>query len=347
LMSATAFKRDLADFKTILDFAEIVQSPERLRLLLALTIVDIRAVGPGVWNGWKRQLLTDLYDAAEEVLRLGHKQRGRGERISSKRIELAVAVGWSRHRFDEYAKRFPDSYWIAESVDVLERNARQIAAADAAQKPLSIVAQADPQRGATLVTIYAGDHPGLFYRIAGAIHLAGGNIIDARIHTTRDGMAVDNFLVQDPFGQAFDDPHRLRRLAQGIEDALAARNQLATRLAAKPAPRTRAHAFETVPNVLVDNNASNRYTVVEVNAGDRPALLYALARALFQAKVTIHSAHIATYGERAIDVFYVTDLIGDKIETPTRLRTLERLLLEAAGAEPDGDDRPRDKKVAA
>jgi [protein-PII] uridylyltransferase len=344
LMSATAFKRDLADFKTVLDFAEIVQSPERLRMLLVLTIVDIRAVGPGVWNGWKRQLLTDLYDAAEEVLRLGHKQRGRNERIATKKHDLADELGWDEARFDAYAKRFPDAYWVAEGLDILERNARLIASADAGEKALSITAQADPQRGATLVTIYAGDHPGLFYRIAGAIHLAGGSIIDARIHTTRDGMAVDNLLVQDPFGQAFDDPMRLKRLSQGIEDALAARNQLATRLAAKPPPRTRAHAFDVVPNVLIDNKASNRYTVVEVNAGDRPALLHALAHALFQAKVTIHSAHIATYGERAVDVFYVTDLLGDKIEATGRLRTLERLLLEAAGG---AVERPREKKAAA
>ncbi|WP_294391766.1 [protein-PII] uridylyltransferase [uncultured Sphingomonas sp.] len=334
LMSATAFKRDLSDFKTILDFAELVQSPERLRMLLVLTIVDIRAVGPGVWNGWKRQLLGDLYDAAEEVLRLGHKQRGRSERIDLKRADLADELGWPDARFEAHVRRFPDSYWVAESLDILERNARQIAAADAGKRPLSISAMADPQLGATLVTVYAGDHPGLFYRVAGAIHLAGGNIIDARIHTTRDGMAVDNFLVQDPFGQALDDPHRLRRLSQAIEDALAARGQLAAKLGAKPAPRMRAHAFTVVPNVLIDNNASNRYTVVEVHAGDRPALLHALAYAMFEAKVTIHSAHIATYGERAIDVFYVTDLIGDKITSPARLRTLERLLLAAAGGEP-------------
>jgi [protein-PII] uridylyltransferase len=279
------------------------------------------------------------------VIRLGHKQRGRNERIAGKKADLAVELGWDEARFDEYARRFPDAYWVAEGLDILERNARQIAAADASQKQLSISAQADPQRGATLVTIYAGDHPGLFYRVAGAIHLAGGSIIDARIHTTRDGLAVDNLLVQDPFGQAFDDPMRLRRLSQGIEDALAARNQLATRLAAKPPPRTRAHAFDVAPAVLIDNRASNRYTVVEVNAGDRPALLHALAYALFQAKVTIHSAHIATYGERAIDVFYVTDLIGDKIETPSRLRTLERLLLEAAGGRTE--EKPMDKKAAA
>src|SRR3546814_3813351 len=84
LMSATAFKRDLSDFKTILDFTAIVQSPERLRLLLVLTVVDIRAVGPGVWNSWKRQLLTDLYDVAEEVLRLGHKHKGRKDRKSTR-----------------------------------------------------------------------------------------------------------------------------------------------------------------------------------------------------------------------------------------------------------------------
>ena len=142
----------------------------------------------------------------------------------------------------------------------------------------------------------------------------------------------------------FVDPLRLKRLGQGIEDAFASRNQLVIRLAARPAPRTRAHAFDIVPAVLIDNKASNRYTVVEVNAGDRPALLHALAYALFQAKVTIHSAHIATYGERAVDVFYLTDLFGDKIEGAARLRTLERLLLEAAGGI---DEKPREKKAAA
>lgn len=194
LMSATAFKRDLSDFKTILDFCDTVQSPERLRLLLLLTIVDIRAVGPGTWNGWKRQLLADLYDAAEEVLRLGHKQRGRTERIAAKQARLGETLGWPEDQFAAHVHRLPEAYWIAEPDDVLAHNARQMAAAGDAQ--LSIDAQVYGERGATLVSIYAADHPGLFYRIAGAIHVAGGNIIDARIHTTRDGMAIDNFLVR-------------------------------------------------------------------------------------------------------------------------------------------------------
>ncbi|MEY3657470.1 MAG: hypothetical protein RL425_231 [Pseudomonadota bacterium] len=328
LMSATAFKRDLSDFKTVLDFAETVQSPERLRLLLVLTVVDIRAVGPGVWNSWKRQLLTDLFDSAEEVLRLGHKQRGRADRVRAKQEALEDSLGWSKTKFAAFSRRLAEPYWVAEPDDVLASNARQVAAAGDAS--LSISATVYPSRGATLVTVYAADHPGLFYRIAGGIHLAGGSIIDARIHTTRDGMALDNFLVQDPLGRLFDDPHQLQRIEQAIEEALANRAKLVEKLAARPLSRARAEAFEIAPNILIDNRASNRFTVIEANARDRPALLYDLACALFEERVTIHSAHIATYGERAVDIFYVTDLTNDKIENPTRLAALEKRLLSAA-----------------
>jgi [protein-PII] uridylyltransferase len=334
LMSATAFKRDLSDFKTILDFSEQVQSPERLRLLYLLTVVDIRAVGPGVWNGWKRQLLADLYHGAEEVLRLGHKQRGRQERVADKQARLREALGWETARFDAFVQRMPESYWVAEGVDILENNARAIAEADISNEHLSITTRSDAERGATLVSVYAADHPGLFYRIAGAIHVAGGNIIDARIHTTRDGMAVDNFLVQDPFGGSFDDEAQITRLRIAIADSLANRNRVPDRLASRKPAHARAAAFDIEPVVLIDSKASNRYTVIEVNARDRPALLNGLANALFKSQVTIHSAHIATYGERAVDTFYLTDLTGDKITSATRLRTLERRLLVAAGGTP-------------
>ena len=220
---------------------------------------------------------------------------------------------------------------MAEPEDVIARNAHLIAEAGDAQ--LSIAAQVYPERGATLVSIYAADHPGLFYRIAGAISVAGGNIIDARIHTTRDGMALDNFLVQDPFGRPFAEATQLARLKQAIEDALANRGKMIDRLMAKPLPRPRAEAFAIAPNVLIDNKASNRFTVIEINARDRPALLHQLAHVLFQSKVTIHSAHVATYGERAVDTFYLTDLTGDKIAASTRLKTIERRLLGAAAGE--------------
>jgi [protein-PII] uridylyltransferase len=328
LMSATAFKRDLADFKTILDFAQAVQSPERLRLLLVLTVVDIRAVGPGVWNSWKRQLLSDLYEATEEVLRLGHKQRGRDERIAAKKAHLEQALNLPAPAFANLASRLPDAYWIAEPEDIIQRNARHLMANE--ETDLAIDACYYPERGATLVTVYAADHPGLFYRIAGAIHLAGGNIIDARIHTSSDGMAVDNFLIQNPVGQPFREQNQLDRLARSIKEALTNRAKLMAQLDAKPKALRRADAFKIAPSVFIENQASNRFTVVEVNALDRPALLNNLAQALFESKVTLHSAHIATYGERAVDTFYVTDLFGGKIESKSRLKALETRLLEAA-----------------
>jgi [protein-PII] uridylyltransferase len=330
LMSSTAFKRDLADFKTILDFAEAVASPERLRLLLVLTVVDIRAVGPNVWNNWKGQLLRDLYDHAEEVLRLGHKQTGRQERIAAKQADLARALEWPAAEFTAYARRMTDAYWIAEAPDVLFRNAVLVERADAGHAPLSIGLDVDRAMGTTLVTVYAGDHPGLFYRIAGAISLGGANILDARIHTTRDGRALDNFVVADPLGRPFAEAQQLARLKQMIEDVLTGRVRLAERLAARPLARRRAEAFRVEPNVLVDNKASNRYTVVEVNALDRPALLWSLTHALFSARLAIRSAHIATYGERAVDVFYLTDLTGAKVDDEARLKAVEARLLELA-----------------
>ena len=336
LMSDTAFKRDLSDFKTILDFSEIVASPERLRLLLILTVVDIRAVGPGVWNGWKGQLLRQLYDAAEEVLRLGHKQRGRSERIAAKQATLAAELEWPKAEFEAYARRMSDSYWIAEPQEALMRNAVLVERADAEGAALSIGAEVDVASGTTLVSIYAADHPGLFYRIAGAISLGGANILDARIHTTRDGQAIDNFVIADPLGRPFAETNQLARLKRTIEDVLMGKVRLADRLAARPLARRRAEAFSVEPNVLFDNKASNRYTVLEVAALDRPALLYSLTNALFQARLTIHSAHIATYGERATDTFYVTDLTGEKIDNAGRLKALEKKLVALAGARSEG-----------
>ncbi len=345
LMSATAFKRDLADFKTVLDFAEAVASPERLRLLLALTVVDIRAVGPGIWNGWKRQLLTDLFESAEEVLRLGHKQRGRDSRIAEKKAAVAAELGLADKAFAALAKRLPDSFWIAEPTEIAARNARLILAG--MDEGLAIDTMFAPERAATLVTVHAVDHAGLFYRLAGAIHLAGGNIIDARIHTTRDGLAIDNFLVQDPLGRPFKEAQQLARLSRAIREAMADRQRLNSGLSAKPLARTRAEAFRIEPSVIIDNKASNRFTVVEVNAQDRPALLNQLAFALFQSKVTLHSAHIATYGERAVDTFYMTDLIGAKIEGKARIKALERRLIDAASGVTSSDAEIQTAQVAA
>jgi [protein-PII] uridylyltransferase len=338
LMSSTAQKRDLSDPQTIQDFIDRVKSLERLRLLYVLTVVDIRAVGPGTWNSWKDQLLTSAFEAAEEKLRLGHRQRGRKERVAAVKEELAASLGWSAGEAAAHADRLADSYWLAEPPQVLSSNARFVAEVDRrpAAGPVELVPQ--PERGATLVTVYTSDRPGLFYRISGAISLSGGNIIDARIHTTVDGMALDNILVQDATGAAFSDPHRLERLEQAVRAAVEGQEPLTERLEARALPLMRAEAFTIAPAVFVDNKASGRYTVVEVNARDRAALLSGLAQAIFESDATIRSAHIATYGERAVDVFYLTDPAGAKIIDPDAIAAMRERLL-AAARDPDEEGR--------
>jgi [protein-PII] uridylyltransferase len=328
LLSSTAFKRDLADPKTIEDFVRQVQSPERLRLLLILTVVDIRAVGPGIWNEWKRTLLRTLFEAAEERLRLGHKQHGRPELVQARQKELASALGWKATAFRAHARRLVDSYWLAEPLPWQVANAKQVALAEAriGERKPSVVAEDDAESGATRVSVFTPDREGLFYRICAGLASAGANIIDARIHTSRDDMALDNLLVLDGRGQPYRDRRQRGRLARAVESAL---------VSAEPPPlpsgepARRSTAFEVAPSVAIAERASTRTTVVEVNARDRPALLAALAAAIHQCGLTIHSAHIATYGERAVDVFYLTGPGGTKLN-PSETDQLRARLLDAA-----------------
>ena len=328
LLSSTAFKRDLADPKTIEDFAHTVQSPERLRLLLVLTVVDIRAVGPGVWNDWKRMLLRTLYEAAEERLRLGHKQHGRTEIVEQRQTELAGQLGWKASAIKAHVRRLPDSYWLAEPPSWQLANARQVAAAEAhiGDAVPDVEVADDEESGATRASIFTPDREALFYRICAGLAAAGANIIDARIHTTRDGMALDNLLVTDARGQSYSDRRLRTRLVKSVETALSSRS-----LPSIPStqPQRKSSAFEVAPSVAIAERASSRTTVVEVNARDRPALLAALAGAIHGCGHIVHSAHIATYGERAVDVFYLTTAEGKKLG-PDDVEQLRSALMEAA-----------------
>ena len=340
LMSATAFKRDLADPKTVQDFCERVKSPERLRLLLCLTVVDIRAVGPGVWNGWKGQLLRDLYFLAEEVLVAGHANVARGERVKAKKKALRHALSdWSEGAFAIHAERLFDAYWIAESDDILADNARLIRRTEAEGGLLGVDIQVSPAQDMTRLSVFTADHPGLFARLAGAISVAGASITGAKIHTTADGMAMDNFIVQSTDGTAFDTADLKTKLTDLVLKTLKGKVRPKERLARQSLFGDPSKSFEIAPVVLIDNKASGRSTVIEVNAKDRPGLLYDLAYCLYRLKLSIFSAHVATYGERAVDVFYVRDLVGQKISNKVRLKNIEAKLLAATVGETAGTDK--------
>jgi len=189
-----------------------------------------------------------------------------------------------------------------------------------------VVAEDDPASGSTRISVFAPDREGLFYRICAGLAAAGASIIDARIHTTRDGMALDNLLVQDGQGRAYSDRRLRQRLVRSVEAALAAEQVPAL---PRAPDRGRTAAFRVAPSVAIAERASSRTTVVEVNARDRPALLAGLAGAIHAQGLQIHSAHIATYGERAVDVFYLTGRDGRKLDTQ-EIESLRSALLDAA-----------------
>lgn len=341
LMSATAFKRDIADPKTVVDFAQAVQSPERLRLLLCLTVADIRAVGPTIWNGWKGQLLRDLYYRAEEYLSGGFTGRRREERIAETKEKVrGLLAGWSKVETDKLLKRHYENYWYSNDVDTIVRHAGLMREADQSGRSLTTASRPDRFRAVTEFTLYAPDHPGLFARAAGAMAAAGANIVDAKIFTTNDGMALDSFYIQDMEGKAFDKSEQLKKLNTALERALSGDLKLRSAIAPeRPGLPSRARVFKVEPRVLVDNAASNRWTVIEVNGRDRPGFLYDVTRGLYELNLTIGSAHIATYGERAVDVFYVQDLTGMKLTDKRRLQQIEKHLLKKIA--------PADEKASA
>jgi [protein-PII] uridylyltransferase len=328
-MSMIAQSRDLSDSKTIESFAAVVQTLERLKLLLVLTVCDIKAVGPGVWNGWKGELLRTLYYETEVVLAGGHSGIERKARVQ--RIQETLAdklLDWPMRLRNAYIARHYPNYWLRVDLPRMERHARFLAEAEAGERTTATRVETDAFRGVTELTVLAPDHPRLLAIITGACAAAGGNIVDAQIFTTTDGLALDTIFVSRAFERDDDELRRGERIAAAIERALKGEVKISDLVAARRAPANRPSTFQVASEVIVDNSLSTRHTVLEVSGLDRPGLLYDLTTAIGKLNLNIGSAHIATFGEKAVDVFYVTDLTNAKIVNATRQATIRKVLLE-------------------
>ena len=328
VMSMIAQSRDLSDRRTIENFAATVQSLERLKLLTILTIADISAVGPGVFNSWKSQLLKTLYYETEPVLTGGFSEVDRAKRVALAQAEFRAELrDWPAERVNTYIARHYPAYWLKVDLQRKLAHARFLEEAKASGKALATTASLDPSFGVMELTVLAPDHPRLLSTIAGACAVAGANIVDAQIYTTTDGLAVDTISVSREFERDEDEARRAARVAQTIEDVLSGSVRLPDVVARRAAGRPRIKAFAVEPAVLINNQWSNRYTVIEVTGLDRPGFLYELTSTLSKLNLNITSAHVATFGERAVDVFYVTDLMGAKIEAPQRQAAIKSALL--------------------
>jgi [protein-PII] uridylyltransferase len=327
VMSDTAQRRDVYDEHTSRQFAEIVQTPVRLRLLLLLTVTDMHAVGPGIWTIWKKQLLQNLYE--ETLPRLGgeHAAPARAARVAQVKAHVAGRLGgWAPSDRVPVLQRFGDAYWFALDEDTLVRNAALVRAADAkiaagGVPVLTEIRQPD-DRPLTQITVVTRDRRRLFADLTGALAGCGAAIMDAKVFTAPDGLVLDVFWVSG-LDAAADGPRLRSRLLAAVREGR-------TFKPAGPPPmmKRRLKAFTVPPEVSVDNEASAVFTVIEVAGRDRPGLLHDLSAALRDLKLSIGSAHVATYGERAVDVFYVKDSAGLKVTAVARITEIERRLEE-------------------
>ncbi|HVX98388.1 MAG TPA: [protein-PII] uridylyltransferase [Pseudorhodoplanes sp.] len=335
VMSTIAQSRDLSDRKTIENFAAVVQSLDRLKLLTILTTADIRAVGPGVWNSWKAQLLRTLYYETEPVLTGGFSEVDRERRVALAQEEFrAHMTQWEPQDVAAYIARHYPAYWLKVDLPHKIAHARFLREAAENNRPLATEVSFDRTRGVTELTVAAPDHPRLLSIIAGACAAGGANIVDAQIYTTTDGLAIDTIALTREFEHDEDEKRRADRIADLIDKALRGAIRLPEAVQRRPA-KARLKAFAIEPEVSINNEWSNRYTVVEVTGLDRPGLLYELTATLSRLNLNITSAHVATFGERVVDVFYVTDLLGAKIASPTRQAAIKRALVQLFAREAD------------
>ncbi|MGL5448088.1 MAG: [protein-PII] uridylyltransferase, partial [Rhabdaerophilum sp.] len=328
VMSQTAQGRDISDPRTITAFSQTVQSLERLRLLLVLTVCDIRGVGPGVWNGWKGQLLRALYRETEMVITGDYGGAERSARIEAAIADLRKALpDWSETQFKAYARRHNPAYWIKVDLANQVQHAKLVERGAKAGDNFQVDFTTDGFRGVTELTVLAIDHPRLLSIITGACAAAGANIVEAQIFTTNDGFALDTITISRAFAQDQDEMRRADRVAKHIIATLKGEVKLPEIVASRSAQAPVTQAFTVAPEVIVDNELSAKSTVVEVTGLDRPGLLYALTTEIGKQNLNINSARIVTYGEKAVDVFYVTDLTGGKVLQAPRQSRLRKELL--------------------
>jgi len=300
-------------------------------MLLVLSVCHLRTVGVSSWDDWTRRQLSELYYSASAWLSGGPEALAKrfAERAGAVRAAARGALAsWSEKEQDAFLARLSDEMFRIFDVEMIARIGDLARAAT--QEKAAAGVSIRPYRNEIEATVYAEDRPGLLADLAGAISTAGVSVRSVQVTTTTDGKAIDVFTIQSLDGGPLDDAALIRRLhARLLEAARAAPAKAPT-----PAKRIgdRRAIFKVPSLVRLDLEASEDCVVVEAEGRDRPGLLYDLTAALADLGVTILSAHIATYGERAIDVFYLQDAPGYKITNRRRLQSIERRLYNVLSA---------------
>ncbi len=304
VMSEISQSRDVQDPQTATNFADIVQSPARLSLLLVLTACDIRAVGPGVWTGWKGSLLRALYYATEPLLSGGHSQISQADRIEAAKERLNQALrDWPKNQREDYIESHYSTYWVRSEFQLQMEHAKMIRKANQLGQSFAGCVSVKAFEAITELSIYTPDHPRLLALIAGACTLANADIMGAQISMMRDGHALDTLRLKRSFTSDEDERIRALKIIETVQKLLSGEKYLPKDLGRDSKLNKRLKPFSVPTDIYISNSLSKKFTVIEISGLDRTGLLHDLTQEIADLSLTIQSAHIGTYGEKAVDVF--------------------------------------------
>jgi len=331
LMATLAFRRDVRDPALVERFARSFRSPELLAMLYLITFADLRAVGPHVWNDWKGGLLVELYERTRAQLAshgVTAESLGRDTSRLVKAIRQSLGNDEDEETIREFLTRMPERYAHSMKPDSIA--AHILMSRELSASPVATLVRDVPERSCTEISIVTRDSQGLFAKIAGVLSANGANIVDAELSTTSDGIAVDVLWITDSVHKQFSDPERLARFRTELASAITGGRTIEEIVGGRFRRRLLSWSQGNMPaEVNIDNDVSATHTVVEIKSHDRRGLLYTIASTFLELGCSIDLARITTHVDRVIDVFYIRDALGKKIEGRERLDEIQTRLRDA------------------
>jgi [protein-PII] uridylyltransferase len=332
VMSTTAQRKDLSDPQVIYDFARLVGDQTRLDYLYVLTVADINATNPSLWNSWRASLLRQLYTETKRALRRGlENPLDREEQIrqtQSSAIDILVRNGIDQDEAEQLWSQLGDDYFLRHTANDVAWHTEAILQHPAGNDPLVLIKETAQREfeGATQIFIYAPDQHDFFAVTVAAMSQLNLNIHDARIITSTSQFTLDTYIVLDADGGRIgENPARIREIREGLIDALKNPDEYPA-IIQRRVPRQLKH-FAFPPQVTISNDAQRPVTILELIAPDRPGLLARIGRIFLEFDLSLQNAKIATLGERVEDVFFVTDANNQPLSDPELCLRLQEAIV--------------------
>ena len=320
LMNKISQKRDIDDMNTIFEFAKKIRSLERLKLLFIFTIADMKATGKSIWNTWNKLPLEQLFIKTRNLL-IGSSINANKEIIENIKLKLKSNKDlFPKREIENSIKILPNEIYLNNNQKKIIKFLQII---QKYKKTTCIQFSQDKQRLATEITVYTKDKPGLLYKLSGAVFISGFNVIEAKVSTLKNGMALDVLWVRDLNGLMLDNLYHFPKLKEIMYRILSNNFSLKEKIRNEKNKYLKKNLFNINTKIFIDNNMSKKHTILEINTFDRIGLIYDLTRKLYKLGFKISSAKILIIGKGANNIFYIQDFKKNKIESNYKINKLK------------------------